>query len=1151
MARNAPARNATWGATGLLMIGLGVWPASLDAQNITGTILGAVRDPSAAAISGAEISVTNTATRLPVTVKTDQAGNFQAPYLKPGSYSVRVSAAGFKTVVRDQVLLQVDDQIRLAFAMEIGDAATSISVQERVPLVETEKGSLGQVVSERTIAELPLAGRNVFDLVGLTAGVQINPLGEGRVISSGSATGLAIFNAADISINGGRFRSNEFLLDGVSIMLPVQNQFALSPSPDATQEFKVMTNSYGPQFGRSGGGVVNVVTKSGTNEFHGVAYEVFRNDRLAANNFFANARNQGRGLFRFNMFGGALGGPLVRNRTFFFGDYQGHREGAALGGRSLTLPTAAQRAGDFSGLLNTRGQLITIFDPRSTRPNPAGSGFLRAAFPGNRIPSDRFDPAAAAMQRFVPLPNRPGEGPAQLNNWVYAPEEDTRSDQWSIRLDHRFSERHNLFGRLTWNTGDSLASGEFGTIADTQNILFTNNTFATVLNGTYVFHAASILNYRAGVTRRDGNQITASSGTVRLADLGFRPQIGAAAQKEVFPQSSFTGYAPLGTPPDAPQTNDIFTVVVEQTRIAGRHTFVYGADLRLYNQNVFRPTAASGLYSFTRAFTQGPDPLSASLTAGDAFASFLTGYGAGNIQNTPAFAVRNAYFAGFLNDDIRLGRLSINAGLRYDYEQPRTERYNRFSTFDFDRPFPLRIAELPDLRGMLTHPGLDGQPRGNFDAFTRAFGPRVGLAYRLDDRTAIRAGYGIFYSPRFGYPNAVQFGAAGFQIVTDWVSSIDGVTPLNPLSNPYPGGLLEPPTSRAELLQLGQNITINPRYNRNDSYVQHWNFGLQRELPAGWLLEAAYAGSQGTRLPMSIQFNQVDPRYQSLGAQLNQPVRNPFFGLVRTGTLAAATLTRGQLLRPFPQYLGMDSNLNATASSKYHSLQARAQMRASSGMHLLMVYTAGKIIDDGSGRVVNFTAFRPPAQNAYDLRSERAVSQQDISQRLSISHTIDLPLGRGHRLPALASGWSLAGGVTLTTGFPLALTSSGNSGVFSAVLRPNNIGQSAELSGDAQSRLNRYFDTSVFRIPAPFTFGDTGRTLPEVRGPGRRSYNLALSKRTGLGEKLALVFRAEMFNLTNTPFFLPPAVQFGSGDFGVISSAIGERQAQFSLRLLF
>ena len=298
---------------------------------------------------------------------------------------------------------------------------------------------------------------------------------------------------------------------------------------------------------------------------------------------------------------------------------------------------------------------------------------------------------------------------------------------------------------------------------------------------------------------------------------------------------------------------------------------------------------------------------------------------------------------------------------------------------------------------------------------------------------------------------------------------------------------------------------------------------------------------------MALDFNQVPTEHMALGQDLLRRVPNPFLGLVRTGALSAPTVTLNQLLRPHPQYLGMDSNLNHTAFSQYHAVQLKGERRFSRGMMILVTYTGGKMIDNGSGRVVTFTPFRPPAQNQYDLRAEKAISQQDISQRLNVSHTVDLPFGKGR----LLGGWSLAGNMTLHTGSPLALTSAGNTGLFTTVLRPVSTGQSAELSGSAQSRLRRYFDTSAFTLPAAFGFGNVSRTLPDTRGPGRRNYNLAMTKRTSITERVALMFRAEAFNLTNTPFFLPPGINLGAANFGVIESATNERQMQFTLRVSF
>ena len=641
----------------------------------------------------------------------------------------------------------------------------------------------------------------------------------------------------------------------------------------------------------------------------------------------------------------------------------------------------------------------------------------------------------------------------------------------------------------------------------------------------------------------------------------------------MFPQISATGYDLFGQTPGDPirRGNDLHTWVLESSVIRSRHTFKFGADVRLYNQTPLQGFPVQHNYTFTRSQTQGPNPLVASLTSGDGFASFLTGFGTGSIRNNAALAIRNYYTGLYFNDEIKYGRLTVNVGMRWDYEQPRTERYNRFATFDFSRKFPLNIAGLPNLVGVLTHAGQDGEARGHFDSAYKNFGPRIGLAWRASNSLAIRAGYGIVYSPRWGTTSASGFGVSGEEITTTWTSSVDGVTPITPLSNPYPNGLLQKPRTQAELLLLGQNLDINDRASKNNMYSQQWNLGLQRQLPGNMVVEVAYAGNKGTRLPAGIIFNQLDPSYQSLGAQLNTQVTNPFFGLVPTGTLSTATVTRGQLLRPYPQY-GSLSTLNPArtqniGSSVYHSATLRIEKRFSQGVNFVVSYAKAKLIDDSSGRIFGENGNPPPIQNNYNLRGERSISEGDVAQRLVFNHTVDLPFGKGKKLMSTApraldlliGGWSASGTLSFQTGFPVWMQSaSGNSGVFSSRLRPNNTGKSAKLEGTVQSRLTRYFDTSQFTVPAPFTFGNVSRTLPDVRAPGRRNYDLALSKSFRVRESLSLLFRAESFNLSNTPYFggvntagSNPGNNLGTPTFGVITDATGERQVQFSLKVIW
>ncbi len=1151
--------------TGAILFAFFVCGFPSQAQNITGTILGTVVDATGANVPAVQVMVTSNATGQTVRVESNQLGYYEAPQLRPGIYNVRVASKGFKTLVKENLQVQVDSRIRLDFTLEVGDAATSIAVVGEAPLIESETAALGQVVATRTVQELPIRGRNVFDLVSLSPGVQVNPRSQGAVASTGDNS-APLFVLSDISINGGRYRTNEYMLDGVSIMLPENNNFAISPSPDGTQEFKVMTNSYGPQFGRSGGGVINVITRGGSNQFHATVFEFFRNDRLKANNFFANARGQKRGIFHFNQFGAAGGGPVIKNKTFFFADFQGYRERSTLGGQFATVPTALQRAGDFSQTFNAQGQPVVIYDPATTRTAPSGTGFVRDAFPGNRVPSNRFDPVALKMLSFVPLPNIAGSTPALINNLAWAQQFAINSNQWSVRLDHRFSDRHSLFGRVTRNTGDSANNGPYGTPADNVLGITLNRVWNAVLNDTFAFSPTMLLNVRYGISRRFEGRVPLHGGEVTLGQLGFARAVEAAAPEQNFPTVSFSTYSQWG-PPGGDRIrrgNDIHTAVADVTKISGRHTVIAGIDGRLYNQTPYQAGSPSGGYSFSQSFTQGPDPLRSTLTAGDSLASLLTGFGSGSISSVPALAIRNSYFGLYVNDEIKLGRLTVNVGLRYDYESPRTERYNRFTSFDFNRAFPIQTPGLTGLKGVLTHPGQNGEPRTQFDPSWTNFGPRIGIAYRLNNRTAIRSGYGIFYSPKQGTTSGQGFGASGYELSTSWVSSLDGVTPLNPLSNPFPTGLLIPPVTQADVLQVGQSINIHDRGNKTNTYTQHWNFSVQRELGGNWLVEVGYAGNKGTRLPVGRLFNQLDPKYQALGADLNRQVPNPFFGLVATGPLSTRTIAQSQLLRPYPQYVSVGAGSTPaiaqnSASSIYHSLLIRVEKRFSNGINILISYTGAKLIDNASGRIFGINGNPPPVQNNYDLRSERSVSEGDVARRLVVSHTIDLPFGKGRRFLAgapgivnqIVGGWSVSGFGSYSSGLPLALTSTGNSGVGSGVLRPNSTGKSAKLEGDPQSRLNRYFDISAFTVPDPFTFGNVARTLPDVRAPSRVNYDAALSKSFSIREPVSLLFRAETFNLTNTPYFLSPGLGLGTGTFGVISSALGERQVQFSLKLLF
>ncbi len=468
--------------------------------------------------------------------------------------------------------------------------------------------------------------------------------------------------------------------------------------------------------------------------------------------------------------------------------------------------------------------------------------------------------------------------------------------------------------------------------------------------------------------------------------------------------------------------------------------------------------------------------------------------------------------------------------------------------FEFDKPFPITIPDLPGLKGTVGWAGQGGEPRGNFDSTYKDFGPRVGIAYRLGAKTTLRTGYGIFYLPRIGSTNTTVFGTVGSTLNSSWVPSVDGITLNTPLSNPFPMGLLQPTPSLADRIGIGQSFHADNRSNKANSYTQQWNFSLQRSLWMEVDASASYAGSQGVRLPGAMFFNQVDPSYLKLGTDLNTRVNNPFYGLSSSGVVSTATIARYQMLRPYPAYNSVQSYMQNFASSSYHSMLLQLEKRFAHGYNFMVNYTFSKLMDVGSGRVVNYTAYEPLMQNAYDMKNERSVSAQDIPHRIVVSHTLAIPCWRY----GFTRGWNLSGAFTWNKGFPLALTATGsNTYLLNPATRPNSNGRSANLSGRVEDRLLRYFDTSTFSVPPNYTFGNVARTLPDVRSPSRWNDNIALSKTMKLTDRFSFLLRAEAFNLAYTSFFDPPATTLGAGTFGIISSSRNERQIQFAAKILF
>lgn len=1135
-------------------------PALLWAQSFTGTISGTVQDSSGAVVPGADLVLINANTNERRTQQANPDGSYVFALIPPGAYRLEGEAPGFKKLIRSNLIVEVNQSLRIDVTLEVGTATESVQVIAETPLLQPNTSSLGQVVDNRKIVEFPLAGRNSFALISLTAGAQ--PLGEfGNLPARANAYAAGYF-----SMNGSQPLSNETLIDGVPANAATTNAPGLTPSVDAIQEFKVQSGNFTAEFGRTGGGVVNLIFKSGTNQFHGTLYEFLRNSALDANNFFNNRAGRRKARNVLNQFGATAGGPLVRDRTFWFVSYEGLRDRRALS-QTYTIPTPEQLRGDFSGTLNAQGQQITIADPATTRPNPAVPGsFLRDPFPGNRIPESRIDPVAARVRTLWPQPTSAGTGPARVNNWTGAGSAPNTQDQFSARMDHSLSDRHKLFGRFSWSNINRGGFDFFGNGAGWVNpggsgMPIDINARNLSIDDTYTFTPTLLLNLRYGFVRQWVARDPPLAG-LDLTTLGFpaefNSQVGVRALPSFMP-AGFRAIQQRGT--DNIRRGDLtHSVQGNITKVTSRHNVKTGADYRSILLNEFEPIISQGQFFFDGRFTSS-DPLRLLANSGHSIASFLLGLpNSGNIDIQPPISVNYRYFGGYIQDDFKVNqKLTLNLGLRYEVETGRSERYDRLSFFDPTAPNPLGpTVNMPELRGGLRFVGVDGngsrQKRTNWNNW----GPRFGFAWQINARTVVRGGYGLFFLPNTGDGAGPANANEGFTSVTQFVSSLNGgITPADRLSNPFPGGVVRGPGSSQGLLtQLGQNLTT-VRFADRSAYSQAWNFNIQRELPGNFLFDIAYAANKGTSLPVNLEFNQLPDEYLALGSRLLEQVPNPFRQFVSVGPLSQPTVARGQLLRPFPQFTSVLHRDVRTGSSIYHSVQAKLEHRFSRGFSFLAAMTAAKQI----GSPVSHTVVSDPGfQNNNQRSLDRSLSGFDVARRVVVSGNWELPFGRGrtlmNSLPGplglIVSGWQLNGILTLQGGFPLGLSTSTNqTNSFGGGSRPNNNGKSAALSGSTRSRLDRWFDTSVFSQPPPFTFGNTSRTLPDVRTPGLANLDFSVTKGTNIGERVTTQFRAEFFNGLNHPNFGSPGTAFGNANFGVISSALDPRIIQLGLKILF
>jgi hypothetical protein len=1107
------------------------------AQQGRGTILGTVSDASGAAVAGAIVKVTNIQTNFTLETATTGDGLYQAPNLAVGEYTVTVEKQGFRKVVRSGLQLQVDQRAQVDVTLEVGQLADSIEVQGEAPLVDTSNTSIGKVVDQKRVSELPLNGRNALALTLLTPSVKSN---AGPTASGFADRGIQL---SSISINGGPNAMNGQLLDGGNNIQSYIGEVAINPGVDSVEEFKVQSGGMSAEYGFTAGGVINMVTRSGTNALHGSVYHFLRNDALDARNTFASTKPP----FRYNQFGASVGGPVIKNRTFFFGNWEEYRYRRSQV-RIGSMPTELQRSGNFTDLFTAQGALIPIYDPYST--SGSGTGVTRAIYPSNIIPSSQIDPVARAINEFYPIPNRtPTDRFTNANNFQTNASEIQSMRQYTVKGDHRFNMKNSMFARYSFfnHKTDNGAGG--ATIYPNEVVSRRDDdlkNWNVVLSDTHVISPTIVNELRIGATRGYFPFVVRSFGGGWPQKLGL-PSIVPA---DTFPaiNNGLTGFN-TGTAGLRGSLNWQFLDQVNIVR--GKHSLKIGFDLRLLQGHNLQRSAPSGSYSFAGGLTG--NPLSPAGT-GSSYATFLVGAVSGASVTTHVGESQVAHsISGFIQDDWKITRrLTLNLGLRYDYQSQAVERNNGATNFD-------PACRLPNgLTGCTVFAGVDGQPRTWREPDFSNIGPRVGFALDLfgNTKTILRGAYGMMYPSQMWRENYAN--AAGFAQTTTTYPQADPNRPAFQLRQGFPSAPIAP-LGRAlgAAAFLGQGVAYDET-DGNMPRIQQFSLSVQQQVWKSWLFEAAYTGNLGRGLTAgSYDANQLDPQFLSLGQALTQQVPNPFAGRV-PGALGGATISREQSLRPFPYFTGVTVRNPRLGSYNSHLLLLSAEKRFSKGLTMLFSFTGGKIISDSIATPVNFGPIEQASvvgyQNGrFNRAAERSVDPSDVSRRATVSLVYELPFGRGQGgWNRLIGGWQVNTIGIMQTGLPLLVSGANNQ----RASRPDSTGKTPSVDNPTAQR---WFDTTAFVNPTPFTFGNLGRVIPNVRTPGTFNWDLSFIKNTKITERFNVQFRTEMFNFMNNVNLAAPNTGFSpgpngfnqSGAFGVITSARDARTIQMSLKVMF
>ncbi len=1104
------------------------------AQTYYGGLRGTVTDPTGQAIAGGTVKLKNEATNVERSVVTNGGGEYVISSVDPASYTVTVMASGFKALVRTGVVVSTQEFLTLDFSVQLGSTTDAIQVTEVLPIVESSNASNGQVIDTQKLSDLPILGRNPFLFSKLNNNVAA--VGDPRFNRFQDQSG-----SSQISIAGGPIRGNNYFIDNVPIT-DSMNRAVIIPSIEATQEVKVQANTYDAEMGRTGGGVFNTTLRSGSNELHGSLVGYTRQTDWLANGFFQNASGTPRAETPFYNYGGSIGGPVIvpklyngRNKTFFWVTEEGYRQSSPFSD-SYAVPTDLERKGDFSKSIGPDGNPLQVFDP-----------VTHQQYQGNVIPQTSLNPIGLAIAAVYPHPNLAAAS-FGTNNYNGTDVLKDRADESIYKLDHQFFS--------WWRTNVSYlhyASKEPGgnplhTIAGTGGVdyLLYRKVDAVNWNNTFLPSPTMVVTVGYGFNRFPNNSLDSSAGFDQTT-LGFPSSYVSQLQKKSFPVVNMTNFASLGGSNSGPSVFYSRSIVLGVSKYLGKHNLKSGFVFRSISVDFTDLSNGNGSFSFANDFVSPNDPLGKK--AKTDLLNLLTGYAStgSSVTQTIHLATNVPYYAGYFQDDYRLtNKLTLNLGLRYEWEAGLSERSNHYAV-GFDQNAT---------KGGIEFAGQNGYPTTCCDFSRKKFGPRIGAAYALNPKTTIRLGYGTFYAPS-AFTSSSAF-APGYSQATTYVYSNDGgKTPAGSLSNPYPGGILQPSgNANGYLTGVGSSVTTWSQ-NSKSPIVHQYSFDIQRELPAQIGLQIGYVGSRSRHLMPgngmnTANINQLPDQYLALGLgatdQLTALVNNPYFGRGGTGVIGGQRVAYNQLLRPFPEFASVNLN-DYTAHAKYDALIVKAQKRFSHGLTFLSTYTWSKN-EDSSWAASNFlNASKSAPQDVYNLGAEWSRSVVDLPHRLTTSATYDLPVGKNKLLPVnnsllnfFVGNWSVNAITVIQTGFPLAISqnSNNNRAIGTGVQRPNIVaGVSACIGGSPEDHAgaipkSSYLNPAAFTTAPAYTFGNAPRTIGCL-SPGYENWDISVFKSFPVRDRITFQFRAEALNAFNTPQFRAPNTAVGNSNFGAIT----------------